>query len=374
MDNYITIFEKLLDIINWDTLKKSTYKLKVDYNTAKNHLKALLYFHLAKLDSLRDIDDFMHSDSKLKETIKSVSLGSLSNYNNDINYNVYVPIVNELISIALDQLTVNEKIKKFGTVKLIDSSTISMGKTYFKWAEFRSTKAGIKLHTKFNLGIGIPELIVVSNAKSHDKTKMKDLITESNCIYIFDKGYVDYKKFDEFSSNGIKFITRLKDNAAITEVSKLEISYSDHMLLDDSINIIEDTICYLGTEGINITNSKYRVITVVDSEGKMLTFVTNIFEYTSEDIAWLYKKRWDIELFFKWIKQNLKIKKFIGYSLNAVMSQVVSGIITFIMMKLVQEESKTAYGLLKIKRLIKHSLTKLVFSSLFSWGQWLGSS
>ena len=372
MDNYITIFEKLLDIINWNTLKKSTYKLDIDYNIASNHLKTHLYFHLAKLDSLRDINDFMHSDSKLKEFIKSVSLGTLSNYNNHIDYNVYVPVLSELISSALDKLSVNEKLKKFGNIKLIDSSTISMAKTYFEWAEFRSTKAGIKLHTKYNLNKGVPELIVVSDAKSHDKTKMKDLITEKGCIYVFDKGYVDYKKFDKFSSEKIQFITRLKDNAALTEVKNLDVTYLETMLLDDSINIIEDTICYLGTKDINITKNQYRVVSVVDADGKILTFITNIFEYTSEDIAWLYKKRWEIELFFKWIKQNLKIKNFIGHSLNAVMMQIVSAIITFIVLKLVQDISKTAFGLLTIKRLIKHSLTKLVDTSLFSWSKWLG--
>lgn len=373
MDKYITIFEKLLDIINWNTLKISTYKLDVDYNVASNHLKTLLYFHLAKLDSLRDIDDFMQSDSKLTESIKSVSLGTLSNYNNYIDYNIYLPVLNELISNALENLPVNEKLKKFGTIKLIDSSTITMAKTYFQWAEFRSSKAGVKLHTKFNLNKGIPEIILVSNAKPHDRSKMEDLITENNCIYIFDKGYVDYKKFDSFSEKGVRFITRLKDNAALDEINSCKITYSDIILLDDSINIIEDIICNLGTKGINLTKNQYRVISVLDSEGKILTFVTNIFEYTSEEIAWLYKKRWDIELFFKWIKQNLKIKRFIGHSLNAVMMQIISAIITFIIIKLIQDISQTAYGLLKIKRLIKHSLTKLVYNNLFSWSQWLGS-
>ena len=373
MNNYITIFEKLLDMINWNTLKKSTYKLDIDYNIASNHLKAHLYFHLAKLDSLRDINDFMHSDSKLKEFIRSVSLGTLSNYNNHIDYNAYVPVMNELISSALDNLPVSKKFKEFGNIKLIDSSTISMVKTYFEWAEFRSTKAGIKLHTKYDLNKGVPELIIVSGAKSHDKTKMKELITEKGCIYVFDKGYVDYKEFDNFTSKNIKFITRLKDNAALTEVESLDITYSETMLLDDSINIIEDTICYLGTKDINITKNKYRVVSVVDADRKILTFVTNIFEYTSEDIAWLYKKRWEIELFFKWIKQNLKIKNFIGHSLNAVMIQIVSATITFIVLKLIQDISKTTLGLLTVKRLIKHSLTKLVDISLFCWSKWLGS-
>lgn len=372
MTHYTTIFDKLLDIINYKTLEVSAYKLNIDYNIALNHLKALIYFHLAKLDSLRDIDDFMQSDSKLKESIRSVSLGTLSNYNNNIDYNVFVPVLNELIYNALEQIPISEKIKRFWNVKLIDSSTIGMVKTYFEWAEFRSTKAGIKLHTKFDLGKGVPELIVVSNAKFHDRSKMDDLITENNCIYIFDKGYIDYKKFDEFSSKGIGFITRLKDNATITQETNLKITYSDEMLLDDSINIIEDTICYLGTEDINMTKSRYRIISIVDSEGQILTFITNIFEYSSEDISWLYKKRWEIELFFKWIKQNLKIKKFIGHSLNAVMMQIITALITFIVIRLVQNIAKTSHGLLKIKRLIKHSLTKLVDDTIFSWSRWLG--
>ncbi|MCY6959571.1 IS4 family transposase [Clostridium brassicae] len=234
-----------------------------------------------------------------------------------------------------------------------------MAKTYFQWAEFRSTKAGIKLHTKFNLSKGVPELIIVSNAKPHDRTKMKELITENNCIYVFDKGYAVFKKFDEFSNKGIRFITRLKDNAAITEVSKLEITYSDVTLLDDSINIIEDIVCYLGTEDINMTKNQYRVITVVDSEGQILTFVTNILQYTSEDIAWLYKKHWDIELFFKWIKQNLKIKRFIGHSLNAVMMQIVSAIITFIIAKTNTRRNQNSLRLIKNKEINKTLTCKI---------------
>ncbi|MPM59294.1 hypothetical protein SDC9_106134 [bioreactor metagenome] len=113
------------------------------------------------------------------------------------------------------------------------------------------------------------------------------------------------------------------------------------------------------------------MITVIDSEDKLLTFVTNIFKYTSEEIAWLYKKRWEIELFFKWIKQNLKIKRFIGHSLNAVMMQIISAIITFIMIRVIQDIAKTAYGLLKVKRLLKHSLPKSIDKSAFSWYKWL---
>lgn len=259
--------------------------------------------------------------------------------------------MNELIHTALDSLTTNEKLKNFGSVKLIDSSTISMAFTYFEWAEFRSTKVGIKLHTKFDLGKGVPEQIIVSNAKPHDRTKLDELMTEKNAIYIFDKAYVDYKKFDKLNPNEKQFITRLKGNAIISEVQSLDVTYSKTQLLDKETQIISDKVVYLGNEH-NKTKQKYRIIKIVTSEDKELTFLTNIFTLSSEEIAWLYKKRWGIELFFKWIKQNLKIKKFIGHSLNAVMMQIITAIITFIMLKLVRE-SWCSLRLTKNKKTIK---------------------
>lgn len=371
-NNYITIFEELLDIINWNLLKQSTYKLNTDYFTAQNHLKALIYFHIAKLDSLRDLHNFMQSDSDIKEIIQGVSLGSLSNYNNNINFEAYIPIMNEVIKKAMVLLPINKDFQIPYPVKLIDSSTVGMTLTYFKWAEFRSTKAGIKLHTKYDLGRGIPEVIVVSNAKHHDKSKMDQLMTDKNCIYVYDKGYVDYKKFDQFTNDEKLFVTRLKDNAIVEEVENLKVSYCDISLLDKNITIVYDKVVYLGNKYINKTRNKYRIIKVIDAENKELTFVTNIQDLSSEEIAWLYKKRWEIELFFKWIKQHLKIKKFIGHSLNAVMNQVITAIITFIVIKLIQKTSNSSFGLLKIKRLIKHSLTKLIDKDTFNWALWLG--
>lgn len=371
MDNYIKIFDKFVDIINWDTLKISTYKLNVDYSIAANHLKTLMYFHLAELNSLRDISDFMESNSNLKETIKGVSLGSLSNYNNNIDFNVLIPTMQDLINRAMINLTIPERIKRLGNIKLIDSSTISMALTYFKWAEFRSTKSGIKLNTKFDLGKGIPETVIVSNARVHDIDKLDNLTEDPNCIYVFDKGYVDYKKFDTFTNQKKQFVTRLKDNAVFTNVKSLKISYAEESLLDTDIQIISDKIVYLGKHYINKTKNQYRIVNIIDSKGKELSFVTNIFDLTSEEIAWLYKKRWEIELFFKWIKQNLKIKKFIGHSLNTVMIQIITAIITFIALKLIKSKISKPYGLLKIKRLIKHSLTELIDPIKFSWEVWL---
>ncbi len=135
-DNYTLVFKKFIELIDWNMLKIFAYKLEIDYLTIENHLKTLIYFHIAELDSLRDINDFMQSPSELKQLIKGVSLGSLSNYNNKINYEVLLPIMNGIIQKALSSIQVSQRIKKFGSVKLIDSTTISMGMTYFNWAKF----------------------------------------------------------------------------------------------------------------------------------------------------------------------------------------------------------------------------------------------
>ena len=135
-DNYTLVFQKIIDLIDWGKLKIFAYKLDINYITIENHLKSLVYFHIAELDSLRDINDFMKSPSELNQLIRGVSLGSLSNYNNKINYEVLLPIMNDIILKALISIPVNERIKKFGSVKLIDSTTVSMAMTYFNWAKF----------------------------------------------------------------------------------------------------------------------------------------------------------------------------------------------------------------------------------------------
>lgn len=249
---------------------------------------------------------------------------------------------------------------------------MSMVLTYFNWAKFRSTKAGVKMHTRFNLSKQMPDLVIVSNAEEHDSTVMDSLMTDEGSIYIFDKAYVNYEKFDNFTGDNKFFITRLKDNAVTTIEKELEVTYSKPHLLDKDIEILSDKLAYLGSLYTYRTKNLYRIIKVRDANGKELTFVTNILNFSSEEIAWLYKKRWDIELFFKWIKQHLKIKTFIGHSYNAVMIQLITGIITYILLKLIAKEAHTlAYGLLKIRRKIKYCLAEIVDLNTFNWINWL---
>jgi Transposase DDE domain/Domain of unknown function (DUF4372) len=374
MSDYNTIFHKFLDFIDWKVLQYSSFKLNTDYKVSKfftkDHLETMIFYHIKEFSGLRDLRDSVSLSPRLDRLVKSVSLGTLSNHNNKRNFNVFMPVLNALIQKALSSIKVSEAMKKFGPVKLIDSTTISMCMKYFSWALFRENKAGVKMHTKFDLTKGIPQLFIVTNAEEHDRTQMDTLMNERYCIYVFDKGYIDYKKFDEFTKGSKFFITRLKDNAVTKEIQSLEITYSEDRLLNKDIKLISDKLMKLGSMYTYQTKKSYRVIKLIDDKGKELTFVTNILELSTEEIAWLYKKRWEIELFFKWIKQNLKFKKLIGHTFNAVMIQIITGIMTFIMIKLVQENCRKAYGLIKIKRKIRACVNQTVIINLFTWYHW----
>src|SRR5699024_9883840 len=151
----IKIFDKFIDIIDWSILQKSTFMLNTDYKVSKiftqDHLKMMIYYHLAEFDGLRGLNDSTNYNSGLKDSLKSVSLGALSHQNNNRNFEVFISVMNSVIKLGLDVLPDDKRIQKYGCVEIINSTTMSMVLTYFNWAKFRSTKAGVKIHIRFNL-------------------------------------------------------------------------------------------------------------------------------------------------------------------------------------------------------------------------------
>ena len=228
-NNYITLFEKIIGLIGWKLLQASAIKFNVYFKIRSfythHHLASMIYFHICEHGGLRHLNQ--SSQDNLAGIIPQVSLATLSNHNNNRDYKVFVPVMNKLIKKALQTLTKDERLAKFGITKTIDFTTISMCLTFLDWAEFRSSKADIKMHTSLDGATGIPDRIIFSNAKCHDRNKMNDLMTDKGTIYIYDKGYIDYKKFDSYTSKGIYFISRLKDNAKITTLEELSITHSD---------------------------------------------------------------------------------------------------------------------------------------------------
>lgn len=186
----------------------------------------MIFFHLCEHDSLRDLKQSMTDQmSEILPDISLATLSTLSNHNNNRDYRVFLPIMQDLIDTCVSTLTKDECLKKFGSVKMIDSTTISMCLRFFDWAECRKTKVGIKMHTSIDGSTSVPNRIIFSNAACHDRTKMDELMTDKRTIYICDRGYIDYKKFDSYTSKKIYFVSLLKDNANFKEAIDLPVTH-----------------------------------------------------------------------------------------------------------------------------------------------------
>ncbi|MBG9563988.1 transposase [Brevibacillus agri] len=229
----------------------------------------------------------------------------------------------------------------------------------YKWATFRKTKAGIKLHLRLvfaDQGDVYPEKITITGAKSNDRTQMESLIDEIGMMYVFDRGYVDYEKFDEYTDKGIFFASRLKDNAEIRHLYEFKIPLES--------SVLSDSMILLGTPQKRVDNV-LRLIETLDSKGNLIRIITNRFDLEAEELSDIYRWRWQIELFFKWIKQHVKIKNFYGTSENAVRNQVLLALIAYCLLLLVKLEQNSQHSLLQIRRWLKVFLWQ-------TFEQWIG--
>jgi len=276
-----------------------------------------------------------------------VAVSTLSRANESRSYLIYQDLAMLLIKEA-KQLYLNDndlEVELKENVFAIDATTIDLCLSTFYWATFRTTKAGIKLHTQINLKTAIPEFILFSTASVHDVNVLDVINFEANSFYVLDKGYVDYKRLYRVHFIGAFFITRCKDNMDYRRL------YS--RTANKSKGIIYDQIIMLnGYYTMKHYPEKLRRIKFIDlSTGLVLIFLTNNMHHAAEDIAQLYKHRWKIELFFKWIKQHLKIKSFWGQSENAVQTQVWIAVSVYVLVAIAKKKfmlKQTLYEILQI--------------------------
>jgi IS4 transposase len=244
----------------------------------------------------------------------------------------------------------NEKFEIKGNIYAFDSSTIDLCLSVFCWAHFRKTKAGIKLHTLFDVNTQIPVFIHITEANIHDVNAMDVIDYEPLAYYIFDRAYVDYERLFRITIAKAFFVVRSKSNV------KFKRMYSNK--IDKSTGIKYDQIGKI--EGFYSSKDypeKIRKVKFFDVEkNKLLIFLTNNFELKAQDIALLYKQRWQVELFFKWIKQHLKVKTFWGTTENAVRIQINIAIITYCLVSLISKELKINRSIYEILQILSASL------------------
>jgi hypothetical protein len=319
---------------------------KVKHFTCLDQFLCMAFAQLTYRESLRDIEACLRSQSAKLYHMgfrSTVSRNTLANANTVRDWRIYADFAQSLIGIARP-LYVNEP---FGvdlseTVYALDATTIDLCLSVFPWAPFRSAKAAIKLHTLLDLRGNIPSFIHISDGKLHDVNILDQIIPEAGAFYIMDRGYLDFTRLHRLHQAGSFFVTRAKANLRFTRRYSLP--------TDRTSGIICDQLGTLtGFYSQQHFPTTIRRIKIKDAEGKTLVFLTNHLDLSAQSIADLYRCRWQIELFFKWIKQHLRIKSFFGTSENAVKSQIWIAVSFYVLVAILKKRlrengAKSAVG------------------------------
>jgi hypothetical protein len=319
-----TLFNRLVAKYNGDRYAK--------YFNCWTQFVCIFIGQISNLESLRDITNAINFQSNHQYHLgikKNISKSTLADANKRINYCIYRDLFLKLIEKIPNVI----KFETQNLVKIIDSSPIRLDLLKCPWGEKTQRIEGIKLHLLYDLSNKLPTYFEFTGARSNDIEVGKKMEIQSGCTYVFDKGYMDFNWWNSIDEKGAFFVTRLKRNNAI--IAKSEMKQDAEGI---SSQLIQLKTKRFKDGRYNYYSEKILRKVIVKRENKTdLVLVTNDFNRSSEEIGKLYKQRWEIELFFKWIKQNLKIKKFLGTSENAVKTQICIALISYVLIYLMNE-------------------------------------
>jgi IS4 transposase len=325
---------------------------KVRHFTCWNQLLCMIFGQLSSRDSLRDLIIVIEAHQSKSYHLgfgKNVTRSNLAKANENRNYKIFEDFANHLILITQEKNS-NDSFEIKGNIYAFDSSTIDLCLSVFWWAHFRKTKAGIKLHTLFDINTQIPVFIHITEANIHDVNAMDIINYERFAYYIFDRAYVDYFRLYRITKSSAYFVVRAKSNLKFKRMYSKKTDKSTGVIYDQTGKI----------EGFYTSKDypeKIRKVKFFDAENKkMLIFLTNNFDLSAQQIALLYKQRWQIELFFKWIKQHLKVKTFWGTTENAVRIQINIAIITYCLVSIIAKDLKINRSIYEILQILLASL------------------
>ena len=312
-----------------------------------NQLLVMIFGQLTNRDSLRDLIVAIDAHSQKSYHLgfgKNVTRSNLSKANEKRDSKIFEDFAYYLIDIARKKRA-NNDFEIQGKVYAFDSSTIDLCLNVFWWAKFRKTKAGIKLHTLYDITTQIPAFIHITNATVNDVNVMDVIPYESGAYYVFDRGYVDFKRLYNITKHSAYFVIRAKKN--------LQFQFTQMNPVNERNGVMSNQIGKL--TGFYISQyypDEIRKVVYYDKEtNRTFVYLTNNMELTSEQIALLYKNRWQVELFFKWIKQHLKIKNFWGTSENAVRVQIYCAVISYCLVAIIESDlmiNRSTYEVLQV--------------------------
>ena len=306
---------------------------------------------LSGRNSLRDIVNSVSTQAHRLYHLGSATMtrSNLSRINENKPHTLYEALFGKLLD-RCQRLTPGHSFRFKNKLYSLDASTIDLCLSVFPWADFRSTKGAIKLHIGFNHSGYLPEFVTITEGKTSDIEIGRMLSFPAGSIVVIDRGYTDYQWYNQLNSKGIFFVTRLKSNASYKVVKR-------HPVLKNKGLTSDQTIILTGIGAAKDYPIQLRRIGYRDQQaGKQYVFLTNHFKLAAKTIADIYKARWQVELFFKWIKQNLKIKSFVGTSKNAVMTQIWIALCVYLLIAFIKFHAKLKQSMQQILRLLQLNL------------------
>ena len=342
-----TVFTQLMDCLPWSTFTRLVARYRGDFSVqtlpCAEQYRAMAFAQLTYRESLRDIEACLSAQpGKLYHMgfHGPVRRSTLADANQTRDWRIYAEFAQRLIAQARrlyvgESLSVDLK----ESVYALDSTTIDLCLSLFPWAHFRSTKAAVKMHTLLDLRGNIPSFIHISNGKLHDVHALDMLVPEAGAIYVMDRGYVDFRRLYRLHQSGAFFVTRAKSNLDAHRVYSTATDRTTGVIADQTITL--DGYYTSRDYPVHLRRVRFRD----PKTAKTLVFLTNQTALPALTICDLYKSRWQVELFFKWIKQHLRIKAFYGTSENAVKTQIWIAVSVYVLAAIVRRRLKLEVSL-----------------------------
>jgi hypothetical protein len=359
------VFAQVMEYAPWHTFRRLVTKYHGDFNVRSfsclDQFLCMAFAQLTYRESLRDIEACLGAQpAKLYHLgIRgNVSRSALADANEGRDWHIYFEFAQALIRIAR-RLYATEPlgVELSETVYALDSTTIDLCLSLFPWAPFRQAKAAVKLHTLLDLRGAIPTFIHISDGKLHDVNVLDLLVSEPGAFYVMDRGYLDFERLYTMHQAGSFFVTRAKSNSKFKRLVSRPVDRSTGLICDQSVEL---TVFY-SHQGYPERLCRIRF---KDPEtAKTLVFLTNNFALPALTVGALYKSRWQVELFFRWIKQHLRIKRFFGTSENAVKSQVWIAVAVYVLVAIIRKRLNLEFSLHSMLQIL--SVTPFEKVSLF---------
>ena len=356
MHQGMLVFAQVMAHLPLSTFRRCVAAHRGDYKVQEfsclDQFFAMAFAQLTARESLRDIEVNLRAQSArlyhMGFRCKTISRNTLSNANAMRPWQMYADFAQHLIGIARP-LYANEPlaVDLDATVYAFDATTIDLCLSVYPWAPFRSAKAAIKLHTLLDLRGAIPSFIHITDGKTHEVNILDDLIIEPRAYYLLDRGYLDFSRLFAIHQAQAFFVTRAKSNTKFKRRYSHPVDRINTNVLCDQAGVL--TVFYSSKD---YPTTLRRIVVRDEESGKRITFLTNNFALKPDLIAQLYRQRWQVELFFKWIKQHLRIKAFLGTSENAVKTQIWIAVGTYVLIAIVKKRLKLSHSLYEILQIL----------------------